>query len=204
MNRDSKRQRILTAAVKVFAEKGFAGASIAAIAVEAGIGKGTVYSYFHSKEDLFFEVFVWYSARLAEKARVDAAALTGSAADRLAALNDSLMTSWQALEDIFTLVMEFWSASAASRIRSQFKDAFRESYRAFRKLVKALLDEGIDRGEFKPDVDTEAVAAALVGTWDALFLQAWFDSGFDPVATSRQFLRVVLAGLAAPEERSPS
>ncbi len=197
---DGKHRRILEAAVQVFARKGFAGTSIAAIAAQAGIGKGTVYSYFRSKEDLFFEVFEWFSSRIADQARVDAAALSGSVADRLAALNDSLMASWQSMEDIYNLVMEFWSASAASKIRSRFKTAFRDSYREFRQLVAALLQEGIDRGEFRQDIDSEAIAAALVGTWDALFLQAWFDPRFDPLATSRHFLQVVLAGLAASEE----
>jgi hypothetical protein len=39
------------------------------------------------------------------------------------------------------------------------------------------------------------VAAALVGTWDALFLQAWFDDGFDPAATANDFLDTLLRGL---------
>ncbi len=197
---DDKHHRILEAAVQVFARKGFAGASIAAIAAQAGIGKGTVYSYFPSKEDLFFEVFEWFSSSLADRARVDAAALSGNVADRLVALNDSLMASWQSMGDIYTLVMEFWSASAASKIRSRFKTAFRDSYRNFRQLVDALLQEGVARGEFRQDIDTEAVAAALVGTWDALFLQAWFDPRFDPLITGRHFLQVVLQGLSCSGE----
>jgi hypothetical protein len=40
------------------------------------------------------------------------------------------------------------------------------------------------------------VAAALVGTWDALFLQAWFEDNFDPVKTARDFLEVVIKGLS--------
>jgi len=37
----------------------------------------------------------------------------------------------------------------------------------------------------------------LVGTWDALLLQAWFDDGFDPLTTSRRFMAVVISGLAS-------
>jgi hypothetical protein len=36
-----------------------------------------------------------------------------------------------------------------------------------------------------------------VGTWDALFLQAWFDDSFDPAVTAKDFLDTVLRGLAA-------
>lgn len=52
----SKRELILKAALDVFSEKGFHEAKIEEIAQEAGIGKGTVYEYFRSKEQLFQEM----------------------------------------------------------------------------------------------------------------------------------------------------
>lgn len=52
----SKRDVILKAAAEVFALKGFYGAKIEDIALCAGIGKGTVYEYFRSKEELFNEL----------------------------------------------------------------------------------------------------------------------------------------------------
>lgn len=47
------RERLLDAAAEVFAERGFAGASIDEIAVRAGHTKGAVYSHFTGKDDLF-------------------------------------------------------------------------------------------------------------------------------------------------------
>jgi hypothetical protein len=35
-----------------------------------------------------------------------------------------------------------------------------------------------------------------VGTWDALFIQAWFEKKFDPLITARNFLKVVIRGLS--------
>ena len=55
-----KKNRIIEAAAHVFAQKGYAGASVADIAVKAEIGKGTIYAYFDSGEDLFFAVFEWF------------------------------------------------------------------------------------------------------------------------------------------------
>ncbi len=49
----ARREAILKAAQKVFAEKGFDGATIADIAQEAGVASGTVYLYYESKIDLF-------------------------------------------------------------------------------------------------------------------------------------------------------
>ena len=103
---------------------------------------------------------------------------------------------------LYTLVMEFWSASASSKMRDRFKEAFREAYKDFRHIVSTLISEGIDRGEFSPNVDAEAIAAALVGTWDALLLQAWFDEGFDPLLAARKHMAIVLRGMSSGKENT--
>ena len=195
--KQDKRSRIIEAAAKVFAHKGYNSTLIADIAKEAGIGKGTIYEYFPSKQDLFFAVFKWFVRMTETEAKVSVSVLGGSAPERLIALNDALLRSWLGMLDMYSLVMEFWSASASSGMRQRFKEAFKEGYRDFRRIVAALIRDGIDRGEFQPEVDAESVAAALVGAWDALLLQAWFDEGFDPLSTSRKFMAVVISGLAA-------
>jgi len=194
-----KKSRITQAAVMVFAQKGYANATVADIATRAEIGKGTIYEYFASKEDLFFAVFEWFKVQSRNAARVNISVLGESAANRLEALSDSLMGMWQEIEDVFTLTMEFWAASSSSQMRDRFKASFRNMYQDFRGIVKALIYEGIRHGEFRPDINPESVAAALVGAWDALFLQAWFDQDFDPLNTARDFLTVVIRGLSAKE-----
>jgi TetR/AcrR family transcriptional repressor of mexJK operon len=52
-NRLDRERRILEAALKVFAEMGYSGATMDAVATEAGLTKPTLYSYFPSKESLF-------------------------------------------------------------------------------------------------------------------------------------------------------
>ena len=194
--RQHKKDQIVNAAAVVFAASGYSGAVIADIAIQAGIGKGTVYEYFDSKEDLFFAVFEWYQKKT-EKAAINGIASGGdTASERLKALNDSLMGLWQEIKDVFVLVMEFWSASSSTRMRHRFKAAFKQIYDEYRHNVCALIQEGIDGGEFRPDINPEPIAAALVGAWDALFLQAWFDDHFDPAATAREFLETVIRGLS--------
>jgi AcrR family transcriptional regulator len=53
---DTKRREILAAAAAVFAGKGFHAALMDEVAARAGIGKGTIYRYFPSKEELFFSI----------------------------------------------------------------------------------------------------------------------------------------------------
>ncbi len=195
--KEEKRALIIKAAAKVFARRGFASTLMAEIAIKAGIGKGTLYEYFDSKEDLFFAVFEWFVKATEAEAKVSISALGGSASERLDALSDSLMSSWAQMEDMYSLVMEFWSASASSQMRERFKQAFKNGYSDFRQIVSILIRDGIERGEFQPQVDIESVAAALVGTWDALLLQAWFDDDFNPLTAARGFMTVVINGLTA-------
>ena len=67
-NKEKTKKAILTAALKLFAEKGFYNTSTRAISRKAGIAEGTLFNYFETKEDLalyFFEremdeVIEWY------------------------------------------------------------------------------------------------------------------------------------------------
>jgi len=127
-----KKDRIIEAAARVFAQKGYAGAAVADIAVKAEIGKGTIYEYFDSKEDLFFAVFEWFMQKSGAAASVSISVLGGSAAVRLEALSDSIMGMWNEIKDAFTLTMEFWAASSSSQMQQRFKEAFRRLYEEFR------------------------------------------------------------------------
>src|ERR1700758_3581425 len=54
---ESKRERILRAAIDVFAQSGYFNAKVSEIARAAGVADGTIYLYFDSKEDLLISVF---------------------------------------------------------------------------------------------------------------------------------------------------
>ena len=56
-NRLAREKRILEAALKVFSASGYTGASMDAVAIEAGLSKPTLYQYFDSKEQLFATMF---------------------------------------------------------------------------------------------------------------------------------------------------
>jgi AcrR family transcriptional regulator len=53
---NDKKERILVAAKKIFAEKGFSATTISEIAVTANVAEGTIYSYFENKKDLLFSI----------------------------------------------------------------------------------------------------------------------------------------------------
>ncbi|CUH39010.1 HTH-type transcriptional repressor KstR2 [Jannaschia seosinensis] len=61
---EAKRAAILKSAAQVFARDGIAGASMAAVAAEAGMSKGVLYHYWDGKEALLFEILDTYLAAL--------------------------------------------------------------------------------------------------------------------------------------------
>ena len=52
----NRKDRIMEAALRIFAEKGFQNATITEISKEAGVSEATVYEYFGTKEDLLFAI----------------------------------------------------------------------------------------------------------------------------------------------------
>lgn len=201
--KEEKRRRIVAAAAEVFAQNGYHGTRMVAVANQAGIGKGTIYEYYASKDDLFFGVFQWFMEQSGSAVKVGISALGQSAAQRLRIMNDTLVGTWVEMIEAFSLAMEFWSAASTAQKKERFKAAFRDGYRDFRKIIAAILEDGIQRGEFDPRTDTYAVAAALIGTWDAIILQAWFDDTFDALTVAHSFMEVVLKGLAPGANNPP-
>ena len=195
--KEDKREAILRAAAGLFAHRGFSGTVMADIAVAAGVGKGTVYQYFANKEDLFFEVFRWVVLHSGTAVMTRLAQLGGGAAERLVTIGDTLVETWVEMMEWFSLMMEFWAASSTSLLRGRFKEAFRNEYDRFRCVVAGLVEEGMRSGEFRQSLDAHAIASGLIGSWDAILLQAWFDKTFDPVSVSGSYTRVVVKGMVA-------
>jgi len=107
---ERNRERVLAAARRVFMTRGYAGASLDAIAEEAGFSKGVVYSQFDSKADLFLTLL---DRRIDERARRNEAVVSQAAGSR--GLLELLEASMQALarEPQWTLlVLEFRTHAA--------------------------------------------------------------------------------------------
>ncbi len=100
------RTGILEAAARVFARRGYDGASVAEIAEEAGFSYGAVYSNFADKEDLFLALYEqWVAERVAA---IDAVADdSASAAETAQALVADWLRRVETDPDVFLLRLEF-------------------------------------------------------------------------------------------------
>jgi AcrR family transcriptional regulator len=191
----SKKEKIVSAAITTFARKGYSSTTIAEVAKAAGIGKGTIYEYFRSKEDLFFATFERLISDTEQTMNQVSQTAGGSVSERLEAIADAVLKAWLANLDLYGLVLEFWSATASASSRNLFRQAFKAAYADMHRVVASLLQQGMHGEEFHADVDPVKVASALIGSWDALMLQAWLDPEFDVLGTSHAHMTVLLAGL---------
>jgi AcrR family transcriptional regulator len=103
------RAELLATAATVFAERGYAGASVEEIAERAGYSHGAVYSNFAGKADLFLAVFEEYMAGRARELAATQAGLDEAAPLELRAraLADQWMERFAADRESFLLHMEF-------------------------------------------------------------------------------------------------
>ena len=147
------RERILAAAERLFAERGFAGVSMPAIAAAAGITAGAIYKHFESKEQLFF----WIVRRAVEAAptTTEAEGLTGPAA--LAAIVAAYAT--RRLKRVRQLAIEIHYAAAQNA--------------GVRRLLRSSVDREIGEmarqiavaqraGEIDATIDPQLTAAAVM------------------------------------------
>ncbi len=186
----NKRERLVLAAAEVFAAKGYSGTRVADIAVRAEVGKGTVYEYFSSKEELLFAVFESINHRIA--ARLDSTLAEGGTA-REQLLKMLTLGAEVVLEqiDLQPVVLDFWAASRGKDFEGHYRESVVASYAFFRTMISKFIHDGQDRGEFRVDVDVDALATLVVATIDGLGVQHYFDSSIDPAKVT-EILGIVL------------
>ena len=193
-DRGDKRPRLVDAACAVFAEKGYASTRVADIAERAGVGKGTVYEYFSSKEELLFAVFELTNAEIS--VRLDAALAAGGSTEEQ--LHNLLRLGAEVISEQIEMqpvILDFWAASRGKDVEETYRRAVIASYNFFRRLVADFIRGGQDAGEFKASVDADALAAVIVASVDGLGIQLYFDRSLDPHRITEAFGRLLYKSL---------
>lgn len=149
-----KRQAILEQAIRTFAELGFRGTDVQVIADRAAVGKGTVYRYFHSKEDLFwaaaFDVLVRLDKHLA-------AAMVG--VDGACARLRAAAVAHAGFFDANPQYLEMFVQERAE-FRGVGPESHRDYYEKMIERMGGIFQQGIESGELRP-VDTRQATIAM-------------------------------------------
>ena len=161
-----KRERILTAAERIFARRGFFAAKVSDVAKEAGVADGTIYLYFKSKDDLLISLFERRMQQVNELLRAAVAGIK-SPRDQLVKL---IKTYLQLVHDEPTAVEVL---TIELRQSNKFmKDYENPHFADFLRLLGGIIAAGQDKGELDRSIPAHVAARMIFGVLDELAL-AW-------------------------------
>jgi len=166
----AKRQKqILTASMKVFSRYGYQNTDVEKIAGLAGLGKGTVYRYFETKQNLFLSTLEWGYNSL-RKEIFDATEKIDDYLDRVKIVLYTYLRFFEKNRNFYRLLIQ-------ERVWAEVESAgwkWKEKQLSQIEHIENILTEGIREGYFKK-VDPESCAYALWGLINSL-LYKWLIS----------------------------
>jgi len=164
LSNEIRRKQILEASIEVLLEKGFSSSSMNDFVRASGLSKGGVYHHFKSKEDLLMGVVNLYF----EKYLMEVTENDHSHESAYVQLQH-LLTDHQELllemGELSQLLMDFYAQAAHI---PGIRDQFRVQYVIFQEYIAAIVQKGIDDGEFVSTVNPKAIASGLIGVFDGI------------------------------------
>jgi len=160
---DARRQQVLDVAIRVFAERGYAGASTLQIAAEAGVGEPTIYRHFPSKRALFLAAFDRSSTELLERWR----ALAAESPSPLEAIQRiGVWYTEQLRARPHDLLLRYRSSSHTDD--AELSERVRSNYRETLAFVQGLYAHARERGQISASADPRALAWLFMAVGAAL------------------------------------
>jgi AcrR family transcriptional regulator len=140
------------------------------IVEESGLSKGTLYWYFKSKEDIINAIL----RRLFTGELENIESLLeakGTASERLIQLTSDRVIGMKRMSSLVPIIFEFYAVAVHQQWVKQF---IGEYFEHFRNLLEALIQQGIDRGEFRP-VNAKEAAISLASLYEGLTIHWLMD-----------------------------
>jgi TetR/AcrR family transcriptional regulator, cholesterol catabolism regulator len=187
----ARRETIIDTSARVFARGGYHATGITELCAANGLGKGALYHYIGSKEELLAAIH----DRVMDEVMIGAdrvAAAGGSPSAQLAMLGDELLDVIHRYPDHVWVFLHEFPALTDGRA-----DRFRGRRREYERRVETVLSAGIDAGEFR-DVDPRLTALAWLGMHNYTYL--WLKAGGRLSArdVAKPFADIFIHGIASP------
>lgn len=189
--RGTAREQLLDAAARVFAERGYRGASVESIAAAAGVTKGALYWNFDSKEDLFFSLL---EERVDRRVR-----LLVEATETVAGENTVTPLVSREISDVvdeerqmLLLTFEYWSLAVRDPTLSA---RYAERQRTLRELVAHGLVAHHEATCVALTFDPEELATAVIALANGLAMDRMVDPQSVPDRLLGEVLELIYDGL---------
>ena len=159
---EDKHQRIIKAALKVFAKKGFYNSRVSEIAKEAAVADGTIYLYFKNKDDILISVF-----------ETEMVKMISSMKSELSKTDDPVeKVKVFALQHLNMITInQEWAEVAQVELRQSSKfmrEYVKDHYIDYLNLFAYIIREGQEKGLFKEDINTGIAKRAFFGALDEM------------------------------------
>lgn len=159
-----KLEVLFQAAAEKFGEEGYSETTMESIAEEAGVSKGTLYYYFDSKEELFFELLLNWIEKFED--RWNGPKGDESPVKELTEFHRVMMATADEMASFGKLMLEFWANASRKR---KLEKILNELLQEYRERIAGVIEVGIKEGTFR-EVDSWEASSALVAAYDGL----WF------------------------------
>lgn len=177
--RDDVRTRILNAASREFAARGFADARIDAIAEDAGFTKGAVYSNFGGKDDLFYALLHQQIELRTDIAALIMDDLPPTVDEAIDVLSSRLTASIGQNREWQLLFFEYWVRAMRDPDR---RKVFAENRRAARTAIARQIESVLEHTSVRISVSVEQMALVILGLVNGLSVEALADDDVVPDA----------------------
>jgi len=193
-----KRQRIINAAVRVFARKGFYNAKVSEIARASGVANGTIYLYFANKDDILISLFEEEMKGILERVRSELEREPDpiKRLELFAQMHLSLIEEHKELAEVLQVEL---------RQSSKFmKDYRNRRFAEYVNLISAIIRQGQEKGVIRAEIMPGIAKRAFFGALDEMS-RFWVLSRkkkYSIHTAARQIAEFFLHGVAAPKPSS--
>lgn len=197
--KNDKYQRILEAAVKVFAERGFHESTISQIAKEAGVADGTIYLYFKNKEDILVQFFNYKTRQVFTLFR-EAVDAGESAEGKLRNLIGRHLGEFQQDRHMAILYQ-----AETHRTTRMAEEQIREMSKLYLDLVAEIVERGQQEGAIRRDLYLGLVKRLIIGAVDEV-INTWLhsDGNYDLASMADPLVDLVFRGIGIHEPPTPA
>ena len=170
-----KQEEILTAAVSVFAEKGFAGATTSEVAKAAGVAEGTIFRYFRTKKDLLTAIVIKFVNLFSGDMVLKGIAQIVSESEG----KDIRVVLKEILKDRLRLLHRvqpaFQVVITEALYHPEIRSAIYENlYKKALAIVLPLFERLESEGSLRPGLSRDTVVRTIMGTFMGLIAQSVF------------------------------
>src|SRR6202453_116868 len=151
---EQAEQAIIEATLDLFAEQGFEGVCVEAVAARAGVGKATIYRRWPNKEELLLAALGALKSPYPEPTGV-------SARDDLVAMLTVMCADRADPRKARRYALLLGEGEKYPRLMARYKETVVEPRR---EAIRAVIRRGIEAGELRPGTDVEIALLALTGT----------------------------------------